>query len=740
MNRVMVDGSRVVLAAALAIAGAASASTPLVRAASLDEPGVQAPVPAPPQPHPPGAAGQPADTAPLASDSVTPDANAPAAGDGDRAAAPVRALTEGPLHEAFLSPAKDRDPDRVAKAPPPPIVERPGVEAPDPRAQWIEGYWDWDDSRKDYLWVTGTWRVPPPGRFWVNGYWKRDENGWYRVAGFWSDRKTDRIDFRKNGPPAQHPPDEPGDSPGDEFFFVPGQYYPDGDGVVWKPGFWAKAQPGWAWVPSQWVRQPEGWTFQEGFWDRTLEDRGTLFAPAEVAQTARDGNTVYQPYTQVSPETYGQLYGAFGRPNSYYDGYPGCYYDPNGRYYGYANYGSLGAYYGYLDYPYLGTLSYPYITSGVVYSGLGYGGLGYGGWGGGWGCGLLGGMFPSMFGFGMSGFGYPWYGMGYGGWGWGGGWGGGWGWGTSIGMGWGWGGGLGLGLGFGWPIGWELGWWWLGLGWRWLGLGRWRLGLGRRWLGWRRMGWRASLLSVLPGRRSQSVHRQRQQQHDHQCSRRSIHQHQRQRGERGTRGHGCDPEPRSHAAAVVTALCQPVPAMARVWRGRWGDGPPRRRRCGRAVLVPADSLAARVDRAGARQVEPPLVEPHWSGREARDIRAGQPRTTAFVSGPVQHTAARPTFANTTTNMNRELGRAGNLNGLSGRGGWGTRCDPRWPPQWKSSERQSQPRPCTRSGWGGWTGSRACPGIASRQHDQSGRHGGSWWRCRRPGRTSGGGST
>ena len=31
----------------------------------------------------------------------------------------------------------------------------------------------------------------------------------------------------------------------------------------------------------------------------------------------------YQPYSKVSPEMYGQLNGAFGRPNANYDGYPG---------------------------------------------------------------------------------------------------------------------------------------------------------------------------------------------------------------------------------------------------------------------------------------------------------------------------------------------------------------------------------------------------------------------------------
>ena len=174
---------------------------------------------------------------------------------------PVKPLAEGPLHEAFLSPAKDADPEHVTKAPPPPIQERPGVDRPSPDAEWIPGYWQWDDGRKDFVWVTGTWRVPPPGRFWVNGYWKRDEAGWFRVPGFWSDRRTDRIDYRKDGPPADRPAEEPGPAPAEDAFYIPGQYVPDGDGVVWKPGYWTKAQPGWAWVPSQWIKQPEGWAF-----------------------------------------------------------------------------------------------------------------------------------------------------------------------------------------------------------------------------------------------------------------------------------------------------------------------------------------------------------------------------------------------------------------------------------------------------------------------------------------------
>src|SRR5262249_44603492 len=156
--------------------------------------------------------------------------------------------------------------------------------------------------------------------------------------------------------------------------------------------------------------------YQDGYWDRTLEDRGTLFAPAQVDQSARSKpDLTYQPYTQVSPEMYGQLYGAFGRPTSTYDGYPGVFYDQDGRFYGYANYGNLQGYYGYLDYPYYGGYGYPYITTPVAYDN-GYLGYGYG-----VGLGLCSGLFNGMFGFGS--LGLPWYGgYGFGDpfWGWGG--------------------------------------------------------------------------------------------------------------------------------------------------------------------------------------------------------------------------------------------------------------------------------------------------------------------------------
>ena len=95
---------------------------------------------------------------------------------------------EGPVHEALRPPGAGAEPVRVAKAPPPPIVERPGADRPSPEALWIKGYWGWDPARDQFVWVTGVWRVPPPGQLWVDGSWRRDATGWVRVPGTWSDR------------------------------------------------------------------------------------------------------------------------------------------------------------------------------------------------------------------------------------------------------------------------------------------------------------------------------------------------------------------------------------------------------------------------------------------------------------------------------------------------------------------------------------------------------------------------
>ena len=254
----------------------------------------------------------------------------------------VKPLMEGPLHEAFLSPRKDHEPVHVAKAPPAADHRAPGVDPPSLQAEWIEGYWEWDPGRKDYVWVTGTWRVPPPGRFWVNGYWKRDDQGWYRVPGFWSDAKTDRLDYRKDGPPAGASRRGAGRAARGRLLLHPRPVLPGRRRRGLEEGVLGQGAAGLVVGPL--AVGPAARRLGLPGWLLGPHPRGSRHpvAPAEVNKAAPPSdNLTYQPYTTVSPELYGQLNGAFGRPNSNYDGYPGVFYDEDGRYYGYANYGNL---------------------------------------------------------------------------------------------------------------------------------------------------------------------------------------------------------------------------------------------------------------------------------------------------------------------------------------------------------------------------------------------------------------
>ena len=100
----------------------------------------------------------------------------------------AQVLTRGPVHEAFAAPvAHDPKPGLIAaKEPPAPVEEMPPDQKPaGQNVQWIPGYWSWDQSRNDYIWVSGVWREPPPGRQWVPGYWHQVEGGFQWVPGAW---------------------------------------------------------------------------------------------------------------------------------------------------------------------------------------------------------------------------------------------------------------------------------------------------------------------------------------------------------------------------------------------------------------------------------------------------------------------------------------------------------------------------------------------------------------------------
>lgn len=161
--------------------------------------------------------------------------------------------------------------------PPPPVAERRSRQRPGPGAIWTPGYWEWDTDDGRFVWVAGSWQVPPSGMVWQPSRWVHEARGWYFVSGTWA-RPTDlapsvataRPAWRTTGPPADHPDDIPPPAPGPNFFYVPGHYAPDRDGdrLAWVPGFWAAVQPGWDWLPARWVRRGDGWDYRSGQWVR----------------------------------------------------------------------------------------------------------------------------------------------------------------------------------------------------------------------------------------------------------------------------------------------------------------------------------------------------------------------------------------------------------------------------------------------------------------------------------------
>jgi hypothetical protein len=232
----------------------------------------------------------------------TPLANADASGAGQPPAdapgddpAGGQLLTRGPVHEAFASPIV-HDPVAtpvVAKDPPAPIQEMPPDQKPaGQNIQWIPGYWGWDVSRNDYIWVSGVWREPPPNNQWVPGYWNQVEGGHQWVPGTWvpipasAPQGQGQAQASAQGQPAYLPPPpaslESGPNtpqPGPNTAWTPGYWYWQGSEYAWRPGFWSAVNPNWIWIPAHYVWTPSGYLFVAGYWDLPMANRGLMFAP-----------------------------------------------------------------------------------------------------------------------------------------------------------------------------------------------------------------------------------------------------------------------------------------------------------------------------------------------------------------------------------------------------------------------------------------------------------------------------
>lgn len=232
----------------------------------------------------------------------------------------------GPVHEAFAAPfAATPEPTGVIpKQPPEPIEEMPAEQKPEgDNLQWIPGYWAWDGERKDYLWVSGFWRAPPPGRTWVPGHWNAvAEGGWQWVPGLWQANEVQEVAYLPPPPaPVTAPPSVP--APNRDAVFVPGSWIWRGDRYVWRPGYWVTYRPGWVWVPSSYVWTPAGYVFVEGYWDYPLRERGLLFAPVVIdVRVYSQPRYVYRPsFVIVDDNLYGALFVHTSSRHYYYGDY-----------------------------------------------------------------------------------------------------------------------------------------------------------------------------------------------------------------------------------------------------------------------------------------------------------------------------------------------------------------------------------------------------------------------------------
>ena len=232
---------------------------------AVDGPLLNAPTPNP-------AAPNAAIPNPGVSNPAVPNPAVPNASVSPAAAPNAEVLTRGPIHEAYAMPATDA-PGKglvVPKRPPNPIEERaPEVKPQGNNAIWIPGYWSWEDDRKDFIWISGVWRVAPPGQRWVPGYWQEGQDGWHWVSGYWMPgNKSEAVYMPQPPASVEHGPTSP--TPGDANFWVPGHWQWRGDRYVWVPGYWAVARPNLVWVYPTYSWTPRGWVYCDGYWDYPL--------------------------------------------------------------------------------------------------------------------------------------------------------------------------------------------------------------------------------------------------------------------------------------------------------------------------------------------------------------------------------------------------------------------------------------------------------------------------------------
>lgn len=205
----------------------------------------------------------------------------------------TQVLTRGPIHEAFGQPTvfNPKPGLLIPKKPPQVVEELPPDEKPEgDNVGWLGGYWSWEEDKNDFMWISGFWRVLPPGRQWIPGYWNENAELYQWVSGYWAGTDDVQQEVIAQAPPESLEQGAPPTAPSDEHIWAPGSWVYRESRYMWRPGYWIANQPGWAWIPSSYYWTPSGYIYVGGYWDWSIRRRGILFAPCYF-----DPVVVYRP-------------------------------------------------------------------------------------------------------------------------------------------------------------------------------------------------------------------------------------------------------------------------------------------------------------------------------------------------------------------------------------------------------------------------------------------------------------
>jgi len=213
----------------------------------------------------------------------------------------------GQIHEAYGEPTRLQAVEGILvdRGPPKPIQELPPENKPaGDHVSWVSGYWGWDDEAKNFLWVSGFWRVMPPDRTWVPGSWQRVGEGYRWVSGYWAVATAETQEVMYLPPPPESLDAGPSiPAPTETSVYVPGNWIYQVSRYNWRPGYWIPRRANWVWVPASYRWTPAGYIYVAGYWDRPLLERGLLFAPVRFTRPVYlQPNYVYRPAYVIQPD------------------------------------------------------------------------------------------------------------------------------------------------------------------------------------------------------------------------------------------------------------------------------------------------------------------------------------------------------------------------------------------------------------------------------------------------------